>query len=433
MASTTTVAQMNGLYKEAYADGIVGLIPDVAYLVKNVGFSESEKIGNYYHQPVVLTREAGITYAAAGAGAYALNTAIAMTMKDAQVQGTQSTLRSAIPYDTVARSTGSGKAFRKATLPIIENNLESHTKRLEVSGLYGQSPLGVTSAYSNVSATKTTLTITAASWAVGIWGGEEGSSIVATTSADAALVNGDGSAEVMTISAVDPDNRKITVTAASATITALESAAAAGAKLYFWNGLAVGSGATTVSFNEMAGVDKIITNATTLFNIDAAAYTLWKGNSYSAASGQLTMSKVFAAVNKAVGKGGLKEPAKVLVSVDTWPNMMTDLAALRKFDSSYSSGQAVNGFETIKYVGASGELEVVPHSCVKGGEAFVLPLKKWKRIGAQEISFQTPGRSEEIFLQLANSNGFEIRSYADQAFFCQAPAKCVKVTAIVNS
>ena len=116
MAATTTVAQMNGLYKEAYADGIVGLIPDVAYLIKNIGFSEAEKIGNYYHQPVTLTRENGITYAGAGAGAYALNTAIAMTMKDATVQGSQMTLRSAIPYDTVARSVGSAKAFRKADL-----------------------------------------------------------------------------------------------------------------------------------------------------------------------------------------------------------------------------------------------------------------------------------------------------------------------------
>jgi hypothetical protein len=74
----------------------------------------------------------------------------------------------------------------------------------------------------------------------------------------------------------------------------------------------------------------------------------------------------------------------------------------------------------------------VPHSCVKGGEAFILPLKKWKRVGAQEVSFQTPGRSEEIFLQLASNNGFEIRSYSDQAVFCSSPAKCVKVTGIVN-
>ena len=432
MASTTTVAQMNGLYKEAYADGIVGLIPDVAYLIKNIGFSEAEKIGNYYHQPVTLTRENGVTYAGAGAGAYSLNTAIAMTMKDATVQGSQITLRSAIPYDTVARSVGSAKAFRKATSVIIENNLESHTKRLEVAALYGHSPLGVTSAYTNIDGTNTTLTITAASWAVGLWGGEEGSKLLITTSAGAALVSADQTAEVCTITAIDPDNRKITVTAASATITALESAAAAGAKLYFWNGAQATTGGTSVTFNEMYGVDSIVTNATTLFGIDAAAYNLWKGNSYAAGSGQLTMSKVFAAVNKAVGKGGLKEKSVVLVSTDTWPNMMTDLAALRKFDSSYQSGQAVNGFETIKYMGANGELEVVPHSCVKGGEAFVLPLKRWKRIGAQEVSFQTPGRSDEIFLQLASNNGFELRSYSDQAVFCQTPAKTVKITGIVN-
>lgn len=432
MAQYTTVSQLSGLYKEAYADGIVGLIPDVAYLVKNINFSEAEKVGNYYHQPVVLTREAGVTYAAAGAGAYTLNSSVAMTMQDAQVQGSQTTLRSSIPYDTVARSTGSGKAFRKATLPIIENNLESHTKRLEVAALYGQKGLGVSASSANIGSTSTKVTFTDASWAIGIWAGEEGSKCVAISSSDASIVSGDGSAEVLTIVSIDPDNKAVTFSAASATITALDSATSAGCTFHFWNGAAITSSATTYSFNEMAGVDKIVTNASTLFNISAATYTLWKGNTYSAASGQLTMAKVFAAVNKAVGKGGLKEKATVLVSTDTWPNMMTDLAALRKFDSSYQSGQAVNGFETIKYVGANGELEVVPHSCVKSGEAFVLPLKRWKRVGAQEISFQTPGRSDEIFLQLANNNGFELRSYADQAVFCQTPAKCVKVTTIVN-
>jgi hypothetical protein len=444
--TAVTVANMNGLYKEAYAGGIEGLIPDVAYLVKQIKFGEAERIGNYYHQPVVLTRESGVSYAAAGAGAYALAPSIPMTMKDAQVQGCQTTLRSQIAYDTVSRSMGSAVAFKKATLPIIEANLESHTKRLELGVLYGQSdtglgqiPLGGNTA---VDGTHHILQFSAATWAVGIWGGEEGSKIVMYRDDTKALVSTTDNA-IFTVSAVDPDNRKITLTGTSTGVTNLITAVGASALNVYWygttgltatdKGAGIATSWSTANSVEMAGIDRIILNAATLFNISAADYSLWKGNSYACGGNQLTMAKVLAAVNKSVGKGGLKEKVVVLVSPDTWPNLNTDLAALRKFDSSYRPAQGENGFESIRYHGANGEIEVVSHACVKGGEAFAIPLKRFCRVGSTEITFNTPGKGDEIFLQIPDYNGFEIRSYADQAVFCRTPAKCVKITGIVNA
>lgn len=435
MAQYATVAQMNGLYKEAYADGIQALIPDIAYLTKNIAFGEAEKVGNKYHQPVILARELGVTYAASGAGAYTLNNSVAMTMKDASLDGSQITLRSSIPYDTVARSLSSGKAFRKATLPIIENNLESHSKRLELGLLYGQATagLGTTSGSVNIDGTSTTLTFTAASWAVGVWGGEEGAQVIFFKNSDHAGITAQSSSnnDIFTIVSVDPDNRAMVVSGTSTGISALDAATAAGVDIYFYNGAYDSTGGTTQTFAEMVGIDKIVTNTGTLFGIPANTYNLWKGNTYSAASGQLTLGKITAAVNKAVGKGGLKEKVAVLVSPASWGNLMTDLAALRKFDSSYDSGKGENGFDAIKFYGANGEVEVVIHTAVKDGEAFILPLKRFRRVGATDVTFQTPGRPEELFVQLANANGFEIRSYSDQAVLCQTPAKCVKITTIV--
>jgi uncharacterized protein YmfQ (DUF2313 family) len=74
----------------------------------------------------------------------------------------------------------------------------------------------------------------------------------------------------------------------------------------------------------------------------------------------------------------------------------------------------------------------MPHNIVKAGEAFIFPPKRCKRIGAQEVSFKTPGREDEIFLQLANNAGFELRVYTYQALFIEAPAKCVKISGFVN-
>jgi len=446
MAQYATITQMNGLYKEAYAEGIVPLIPDVAYLVKNIQFGEAERVGRYYHQPVVLTREAGISYAAPGAGAYALAPSVAMTMQDAQIQGSQTTLRSSIPYDTVARSLGNAKAFRKATLPIIENNLESHTKRLELALLYGQSATGLAvtaSSDNNQSTTQTNMNITLATWAVGIWSGEENSKIVVYTAAGALVSDGTANS-VFTIAQIIPDNSpypQLQVNGTTTGISALDTASSTPGMIVYWygtTGLTTADGGAGISSTwsgnsvEMVGVDNILLNTGSLFNINAGTYTLWKGNTYSASSGQLTMGKIFSGINKAVGKGGLKEKVVCLVSVYTWPNLMTDLASLRMYDDSYKDGEAVNGFETVRYYGANGEIEVVPHLCVKGGEAFVLPLKRWARVGATEITFNTPGRGDEIFLQLPNVNAFEIRSYADQATFCRTPAKNVKITSIVN-
>lgn len=448
MASTTTISQMNGLYKEAYAQGIVGLIPDVAYFVKQFEFGEAEKIGNYYHQPVILARETGISYAAAGDGAYALAPPVAMTMKDAQIQGSQTTLRSAIPYDTVARSLGSGKAFKKATLPIIESNLESHTKRLELNVLYGKSATGLGSIKATgISGTGTTrvVTISDATWAVGIWGGEEGAKLVGYNHTSHARISGGSAAAdaVFTLASVDPDNKQLTLTVTSTGGTDLDTAVGSYAVDLYWygqtgltatdNGAGIAATWSTTYDVSPYGIDAILLATSTIFNIDPSTYSLWKGNSYDLGSSQLTMAKTIAAINKAVGKGGLKEKVVVAVSPDTWGNLMVDQAALRKYDDSYSEGELVNGAESIKYYGANGEIEIVMHTCCKAGEAFVIPPKRWCRVGATEITFQTPGRSEEIFLQTPNYNSFELRSYADQAPFCRTPAKCVKITGIVNT
>jgi hypothetical protein len=57
MATNVSVAQLAGNYKEAYPDGIRTLYPDVAKLQKEIGeLSEAERVGNKFHQPVILTK-----------------------------------------------------------------------------------------------------------------------------------------------------------------------------------------------------------------------------------------------------------------------------------------------------------------------------------------------------------------------------------------
>lgn len=55
MAEANTIATLNGLFKQTYADKLEKLIPDGVKLYKMIPFVAKEKqLGNRYNQPVIL-------------------------------------------------------------------------------------------------------------------------------------------------------------------------------------------------------------------------------------------------------------------------------------------------------------------------------------------------------------------------------------------
>lgn len=439
MAQYTTPAQLSGLFKEAYGDSIENLVPEVARLVKIVKFVQRDKeLGNKYHQPVIVASEQGVTYAAADSGAFDLDDSVAMTMQDAQVQGSQMLLRSAISYDSAARASNSKKAFVKGTELLVENMMESATKRLEISMLHGQAGIGyvANTGFANSGATAA-VTIDANTWATGIWSGIEGAKLVFyTDSSDtiSAGTNLDGNSDSdknITVTSVNVDSRVVSVSGSTAAMTALRAAnQTKPLRIYFKTSVS-GTG-TTFAHQDMAGLKKQLTNSGTLFNINASTYNLWKGNYSSNGGTALTIAKLLSAVSKAVQRG-LNEKVHCFVNPDTWANLMTDLAALRRFDGSYNSKKAENGAESICFYAQNGEIEIVSHNVVKRGECFVVPSDRLRRIGARDLSFKTPGREDEIFLHLQSKAGFELRLYSDQTLFLETPARAVYIDGIINS
>ena len=167
------------------------------------------------------------------------------------------------------------------------------------------------------------------------------------------------------VSSVDLNARTITLTA---------SAQAAGvvATDVIWHKGAYG--------NEFAGIHKIITNTSTLFNIDAGRFNLWKGNSFSASSAALTFNKLQLAITRAIEKG-LDGKVLVLVNPKAWANMLNDQAALRRYDSSYSPVKVENGGRSLLFHGQNGEMEIEPSIYVKEGYAYMLSMEDWFRVG----------------------------------------------------
>ena len=403
-----TVSTLNGLFKERYSNKVQNLIPDNVCVLNMVDFVGADKaLGSLYHQPVVLGSEHGMTYGGSAGTAFSLNDAIAGQVKDATVQGYEFMLRTQISVAVASRSAKSEAAFERGTKLVVANMIRSFAKRLEACLLYGQKELAKpTGAMSGA-----VLTIHKDHWAPGIWVGAE-KGIVDIYSSDLVTLRGTGQ-----INAVNLETREITLDANIASVVSTDR--------IFWKG---------AKGNEFKGLHAIMTEATDLFGISPTAYSLFKSVEYSAASGQLSFSKIQSAIARAVEKG-LDEDVVCLVNPRTWAKLLTDQAALRLYDSSYSTSKAENGSQNIKFYAQNGVVEVRPCTYMKESLAMIIPPKELMRIGSTDVTFELPGldgQHDGFFLPLQSASGYELRAYSDQALFCSAPAKLVLIFGIDN-
>lgn len=402
-----TVGNLNGLFKEVYADKLKELIPDGVKLLNMIKFmSKDKQPGNLYHQPVVLGLEHGITFASSEDDAFALQPAIAGAIKDAQVRGSPAVLRSILGYTAASRAAqGGAQAFMDATKFVVGNMLRSMVKKIEIEMLYGDVGYGTAASVNG-----TTITVDTAEWAPGIWAGSENMPIEIRDTTTPSTVYG-----TATVVSVNMDTRVITMST---------SISSSGNAVTIWHKGAYG--------NEFKGIHKVLSQSSgLLFNIDTGVYNLFRGNQYSAQSGALSFAKLNQSIARAVEKG-LESKVTALVNPRAWANMLNDQAALRKYDGSYSRNKAENGSESLVFFSQNGEIEIVPSIYVKEGYAYILYAEDWARVGSSDVTFQRPGADGRFFRDLENASGYELRCYTDQAIFCASPGKNVLITGIVN-
>lgn len=407
MASNNNFSDtLNALFKESYADKLENLIPEGLKLYKDISFLPKDKQpGNLYHQPVILGHEHGVTFASSDDDAFNLNAPVAGQIKDAQVRGNPVVLRSVLGYTAASRAAqGGAKAFMDATKFLVANMLRSITKKLEIELLYGQMGYGTVSSVSG-----NVITITTAEWAPGIWSGGENMPLEIRDTTGA-TIRGE-----CVVSSVDLDARTVTVNALPGGTTGTD---------VLWHKGAYG--------NEFAGIHKILTNTGTLFNISATTYSLWKGNTYSAASAALSLAKIERAIALAVNKG-LDSDVKVVVNPKTWADLLVEQTALRKFDASYSPESMASGAKSIKFYGQNGMITIEPTIYCKEGYAYVLSMDDFARVGSTDVTFKRPGMEGQFFRELENSAGVELRCFSDMALFCSAPGKNVLINNITNT
>lgn len=426
MANIETTTTLNGLYKEVYADRIKDLVPESDVLLNMDNFvSKDQREGNKYHQPVVLALPTGATW---GVGVVTLVNAIASQMGDAQVQGSAITHRDLLAYDAAAKAAKGGKqSFAEATSLIVKNLVKATSKFLELDLLYGGDGVAETASSANTNATTQVVTITLATWAPAVFSGMEnsvvnfynGSVIVGATAAD----------QLFTITAqnVVPASATvggtITVTGTAAGITALNALSGTTLDIYF----------NTAFGNQMVGLKTILrTSSGLLFNVNMTSYSLWQANSYDVGSTQLTFGKIQAALALGVNRG-LDSDSITLVSPNTFANLVDEQSGARLYDSSYSGQKGENGFKKLEFFGPNGVNTIQPHIFMQQGFAMIIPKDEVIRMGPVEnVTNTLPGMPGDFFVQSQTYAAYELRCYANQAIFIEAPAHAVILTGIVN-
>ena len=267
--------------------------------------------------------------------------------------------------------------------------LTSLSKKLEIEVMYGQSGYAtVKTPIASAAAVNQVIQLTEAEFASGIWSGAEGMPIEIVRAG--VPVAGASYPVDPRVVAVNLENRTITVTGITAT-TAIN------ADDVIYHKGAFGK--------EFAGIHKILSNTGSLFGIDATQYTLWKGSEFDASGGVPANAEVlsFAILQQAISIGvakGLDTDVKVLVNPGHWDDLLTEQAALRMYDSSYSTSVAENGSRTIKFHSQNGMVEIIPSIYIKEGHAFVLCVEDWVRVASTDITFKRPGQEGNFFREL---------------------------------
>lgn len=422
MAGTTTT-DLNGLFKQVYAQRIEELIPMESVLTRSIKFDKRDQLGLQYNQPVVVRSEQGFTYSRPNNGAFNLQIPTTMIVQNAVLDGYQIMIQCGLAYEAVFRSEGNAAAFQSAVGLVMNEAMESFSRRVEIGLIYGQSAtgLGQTNTATGVNATTTTLSFTAGQFAAGLWTTMEGAALDVYNSAGTAL----NTIGPVTVASVDLVGKTITVTAAAADITAINAASAV------LNGFVRFYAGGSNGLDEQVGLDKIAVNTGVLFGINATTYNLWRANTY-AVGGALTFQKIQDAIAIATARG-LSEDVQLFVPPRVWQSLSTEQVAFRQLDSSYSRKVNENGFESLCFYSQNGKIEVIAHKYLKEGEAYAFPTKYATRVGASDISFNIPGTNNgEVFIQNPTTAGFQFRMYSNQNLLIERPATLIKFTGIVT-
>lgn len=422
MSTVNDLSSIQAIVTDRYADTLKDLVDAGSTYQKHIPFRTADRLGDDYVQPVVLGMENGVIFNADGSGFSITDPGPqAATFKRALVSGYETLVATDISYKAITAELGGEKSYATADL-YVKLNSKAMAWAQDTSILHGQMGIAETTAVS-ASGTTGSFVVSEATFQPGYWSRAIGMALdLFAAVGDAAPINTNS---YVRVTGVVNSTRTVSFTCNASDASALNSASVS---TVFRRRANAGSG----SFREPAGLRKIISNTGTLFNIDAGTYPLWKGITKDVGSKNLTMAAIQSAVAESVAHT-LDDDLLMFVSPQTWGTVMTDLAALRIAEGAdVGRRKFENGATGIQFWGPNGSITFIHDIKMYPSQAVAFPAGVMHRVGSTEPTFKLPG-VEAMVLHLESSAVHQIRSYADQALFCEEPASCILFTNISNA
>lgn len=389
-------------------------------------FVEQEsRPGENYNFPVLVSLEHGQTHNVDGS-AFTLAAAVDSVLKNAQIDGATIMLRGTIPYDVISKGKqgaangNSGGAFWKPIDLKTKALMQSAELYREIDMLYG--PGTAASALANIGvvgasisganlAAPQVVTLTAATWAPGIWNN---------------YIN--GLVDVYQSDGTTLRENNVTVQAVpSSTLTRLQLFKTASAATVAVNDIlipATGKGKSCI------GVQAILENVTTMFGIDAGLFPMWRCVQF-AVGGVLTRAKLLQCMAR-LYPNGVDTGGKLFVNGMTFADLAEEADALQRYTGNTDEVKR-QGADNLEYKTAIGPLNVALHRYMKQGIAPFIARKVLKRVGSSDITFSLPGTNQWFYQELSTQAGSEIRIYSNQAPIIEIPYYCAEFTGIANT
>jgi hypothetical protein len=394
MATTNTPTTIASRLKEVYADGPSVIVPSCNELVgKRLEFKADLANGADTAFDIQLSGEQGFT---TGQGEVTLLGAVAQTSAKATVQGWSVILQSNVSYDAITRAKTSKQAFVNFQNKKYIPSAESFRTRQELLAMgYGRQGLAVVT--SNASGV---LTITPGSWCSAMLLTMVGAKLEVFTAITGGSQHDTGD---LVLSSVSTTNKTITLTGTTASIVAGD--------IVFLKGH---------RGNTMYGILDLAKNTSgSIYGISAASFDLWAGNQYDVGTSALSLGKISLASALAADKG-CNEKLTCFVPNKAFQSLVNDQSALREYGANYSGKKAENGFESILFHGATGQIEILPYMFMKEGE-FVLFCEKYTYLIGSEEMTNVIGNGGDIFFDLEAVGTKQMRWFADFTVMSDRP------------
>lgn len=416
-----TVSTANGIAKRVHGK-IVNLIPSKNLKVlKRIKYDKDHEVGGEFEELAWLTAEHGFTYGGSSGAKRTLNSSEVAESQPAKQTPNEIDFRSEAVITLMSRAEKRGdKAFESYVAALMRNARTAFDKRLEIAMLYGGTSLATTSACTDAG-TSSVITITTATWAPHIWLNMRNCAIDAYDGATQKNSRAD-----LNITAVNIKNKTLTVVGNADDINDIVAVGSTGVgvELYF-------KGAKGLDGTGLRAIANLTTG--TYLDISATDYPdVWNGT-------QVVWDRATTEFSWQVLNDGLEEMASrgaegdmiAQVPFPVWNQLNNSLDALRVFDSSYSVNKTDvgRGIDSITYHAVTGTVTIECSGFQRYGEVLVYAdatedQGRARRIGSSEVTFNYPGRGEEMFKLGENSNTAEYRAFSDQMLWLPAPRNC---------